>query len=79
VVAAVVYDLTAVLGVRSGLRKVAEAPLDQRGGGPGTHVPSGFLALILAPFGTGLVLTMLVAMFGRDFIGERRARRLSTR
>jgi hypothetical protein len=57
----------------------AEAPLVDRRGGPGTHVPNGLIAVVLAPYGTGLVLTMLVAMVGRDFIGERRARRLSTR
>ena len=73
-VAAVAYDLTALYGVRVGLRKLAEAPLDERGGTPRTFVPNGFLALVLAPFGTGLVLTMLLAMFRRDFIGERRAR-----
>jgi hypothetical protein len=77
VILAVLYDLTAVLGVRTGLRKVAEAPFDEKGGGPGTHVPSGALAFVLAPFGVGLVLTILVAMFGRDFIGERRAREAS--
>jgi hypothetical protein len=74
VVLAVLYDLTAVVGVRLGLRLIARAPLDDRKGGPGTHVPVGPLAFVLAPFGTGLVLTMLVAMLGRDFIGERRAR-----
>ncbi|MEV6847398.1 hypothetical protein [Actinoplanes sp. NPDC051411] len=77
VILAVLYDLTAVLGVRTGLRKVAEAPLDDKGGGAGTHVPSGALAFVLAPFGVGLVLTILVAMCGRDFIGERRAREAS--
>ncbi|WP_030438951.1 hypothetical protein [Actinoplanes subtropicus] len=74
---AVLYDLTVVAGVRTGLRKIAAAPLDDRRGGPGTHVPNGLLAFVLAPFGTGLVLTILLAMFGRDFIGERRARELS--
>jgi len=74
VILAVVYDLTAVFGVRLGLRLIARAPLDDRRSGAGTHVPVGPLAFVLAPFGTGLVLTMLAAMFGRDFIGERRAR-----
>jgi|SRR5882724_11927615 hypothetical protein len=74
VAGAIAYDLTAVFGVRAGLRKLAEAPLDERGGTPRTFVPNGFLALVLAPLGTGLVLTMLLAMFRRDFIGERRAR-----
>lgn len=78
VIAAIAYDLTAVLGVRTGLRKLAQAPLDERGGAPRTFVPSGVLALILAPYGTGLVLTMLLAMFSHDFIGERRAREIST-
>lgn len=74
---AVLYALTAVLGVRTGLRAIAAAPLDSRRGGPGTVFPNGLLALVLAPFGTGLVLTILLAMFGRDFIGERRAREMS--
>jgi hypothetical protein len=77
VIAAIVYDLTAVLGVRAGLRKLAQAPLDERGGTPRTFVPNGVLALVLAPYGTGLVLTMLLAMFSHDFIGERRAREVS--
>jgi hypothetical protein len=77
VILAVVYDLTFVAGVRTGLRKVAEAPLDDRRGGPGVHVPSGPLAFVLAPFGTGLVVTLLIAMCGRDFLGERRAREAS--
>ncbi len=71
---AVLYDLTVVLGVRSGLRKIAEAPLDERNGAPRTFAPSGLLALVLAPYGTGLIATILIAMFGHDFIGERRAR-----
>jgi hypothetical protein len=74
---AVLYDLTAVAGVRTGLRKIAAAPLDDRRGGPATFFPNGLLAFVLAPFGTGLVLTILLAMFGRDFIGERRAREIS--
>jgi hypothetical protein len=74
---AVVYDLTVIAGVRSGLRKIAAAPLDDRAGGPRTFVPNGLLALVLAPYGTGLILTMLLAMFGADFIGERRAREVS--
>jgi hypothetical protein len=77
VILAVLYDLTAVLGVRTALRKIAEAPIDKKTGGPGTHVPSGPIAFVLAPFGTGLAITMLLAMFGRDFIGERRAREAS--
>jgi hypothetical protein len=77
VVAAIVYALTAVLGVRTGLRMLANAPLDERGGAPRTFAPNGLLALILAPYGTGLVLTMLLAMFAPDFIGERRAREVS--
>lgn len=75
--AAIVYDLTAVLGVRAGRRKLAQAPLDERGTTPRTFVPNGVLALILAPYGTALVLTMLLAMFSHDFIGERRAREVT--
>jgi len=36
------------------------------------------LALILAPFSFGLVLAVLLSMFGRDFTGERRAREVTT-
>ena len=74
---AVVYCLTLVLGVRTGLRMVAQAPIDDRTGGPGTVFPNGFLALVLAPYGTGVVLTLLVSMLGRDFLGERRAREIT--
>jgi hypothetical protein len=71
---AIAYDLTAVLGVRSGLRTIANAPLDERSGAPRTFAPNGLLALVLAPYGTGLIAVMLIAMFRHDFIGERRAR-----
>jgi hypothetical protein len=75
---AVVYDLTVVLGIRAGLQKVAQAPLDERSGAPRTFAPNGLLALALAPYGAGLVATMLAAMFRRDFIGERRAREVTS-
>jgi hypothetical protein len=71
---AICYALTAIPGVLLGLRTVANAPLDTSRSTPTTVVPIGVLALALAPFGTGLVLAMLLSMFGRDFIGERRAR-----
>ena len=71
---AVCYALTAIPGVLVGLRTVANAPLDTSRSAPTTVVPIGALALALAPFGTGLVLALLLSMFGRDFIGERRAR-----
>ena len=74
---AMLYGLTAVAGVRSGRRAVAAAPLDSRRGGPGTVAPNGLLAFVLAPYGAGFVLTLLAAMFGREFIGERRAREMS--
>jgi hypothetical protein len=74
---AVVYDPTTIAGVRSGPRKIATAPLDDRSGGPRTFFPNGLLALVLAPYGTDLILTTLLAMLGRDFIGERRAREVS--
>lgn len=77
VAGAVAYDLTAVFGIGSGIRTIAGAPVDARGGAPRTFVPNGLLALVLAPFGTGLIVTILVAMLGRDFIGERRAREVS--
>jgi hypothetical protein len=78
VVPAILYDLTAVAGVRTGLRKIADAPLDDRTGAPRTFAPNGLLALVLAPYGTGLVCTLLIAMLGRDFLGERRARELGS-
>jgi hypothetical protein len=74
---AVIYCLTAILGVRTGLRMVAQAPLDDRTGGPGTAFPNGILALVLAPYGTGVLITLLIAMLGRDFLGERRARQIT--
>ncbi|MEU4245579.1 hypothetical protein [Actinoplanes sp. NPDC026619] len=77
VVLAVLYDLTAIAGIRSGLRTLAAAPLDDRGRIVGSAVPNGLLALVLAPYGTGLVLTMLLATFRRDFIGENSAREFS--
>ena len=75
---AVLYGLTALAGVRAGRRVIAAAPLTDRRGGPGTFFPNGLLAFVLAPFGTGLVLTILLAMVGRDFLGERQAREMST-
>jgi hypothetical protein len=77
VILAVAYSLTAVLGVRTALRQIAAAPLDDRTGAPRTIAANGLLALVLAPFATGLVLTTLLATFGRDFIGERSAREAS--
>jgi hypothetical protein len=74
IVLTVLYALTAVPGVLLGLRTVANAPLDTSRSAPTTVAPIGLLALALAPFGAGLVLVMLLSMFGRDFIGERRAR-----
>jgi len=73
-VLALLYALTAVPGVILGLRTVASAPLDTSRSRPTTVVPIGLLALALAPFGAGLVVVLLLSMFGRDFIGERRAR-----
>jgi hypothetical protein len=60
-----------------GLRTVANAPIDSSRSAPTTVAPIGLAALALAPFGTGLVLALLVSMFGRDFIGERRARSIN--
>ena len=74
---AIVYNLTAIAGIRSGLQKIAAAPLNDRAGGPRTFAPNGLLALVLAPYGTGLILTMLLAMFRQDFIGEHKARQMS--
>jgi hypothetical protein len=77
VIFAVLYALTALLGVRTALHMIADAPVDDRVGTPRTFAANGLLALVLAPFGTGLVLTFLLASFGRDFIGERTARQAS--
>jgi hypothetical protein len=74
IVLALVYALTAIPGVLLGLRTVANAPLDTSRSRPTMVAPIGVLALALAPFGAGLVLVLLLSMFGRDFIGERRAR-----
>ena len=72
-----VYALVAVPGFIDGRRRVAKAPIDNRGRAPRTAVPFGCLALILAPFSFGLVLAVLLSMFGRDFTGERRAREIT--
>jgi hypothetical protein len=66
--------LTAIPGILLGRRMVANAPIDSSRSAPTTVAPIGLAALALAPFGTGLVLALLLSMFGHDFIGERRAR-----
>jgi hypothetical protein len=78
VVLALLYALTAIPGVLLGRRALANAPLDSSRAATTTVAPIGALAFALAPLGTGLVLTMLLSMFGRDFIGERTARSMST-
>jgi hypothetical protein len=76
VVLGVLYLLTVAPGLWLGGRMVARAPLVEDP--PATVVlPIGLLALVLAPFDTGLVLVLLLAMLGRDFLGERRARAAS--
>jgi len=77
VVLAVVYDLTAVLGFIAGSRRVAAAPATGRGGAPRTFVPFGCLAFVLAPFGTGLCLAVLLSMFGHSFTGVELAREIT--
>ncbi|NJC69604.1 hypothetical protein HC031_07705 [Planosporangium thailandense] len=77
VVLAVLYDLTAVLGFGYGLRAVAKAPVIGRAWMPRVVVPIGCLAFVLMPFDTGLCLAMLLSMFGRDFMGEARARQIT--
>lgn len=77
VVLGVLYDLTAVLGVRTGLRIVAEAPHDSRLGLAGTHAPSGCLVFVIAPYTFAVVFTVFAAMLGPNFPGETRARALS--
>jgi hypothetical protein len=75
---AMVYDLTVLLGLRTGLRQVARAPDDRRGA-PRVVFPAGCLAFVIAPFAVGVCLAVLGSMFGRDFIGERRAREVTAR
>lgn len=70
------YLLTALPGVWLGRRMVARAPIIDAPP-PTVVIPIGLLALALAPFDTGLILTLLAAMLGRDFLGERRAREAS--
>jgi TRAP-type C4-dicarboxylate transport system permease small subunit len=77
IVLALLYALTAIPGLLLGRRTVANAPIDNSRSTPTTVAPIGLAALALAPFGTGLVLALLLSMFGRDFIGERRARSIS--
>lgn len=77
VILAVVYDLTAVIGFVVGLHRVTKAPADGRVAAPRTFVPFGFLAVVLAPFGAGLCLAVLLSMCGRQFIGEERARQVT--
>jgi hypothetical protein len=77
IVIALLYALTAIPGVLLGLRIVADAPIDSSRSTPTTVAPIGLAALALAPFGTGLVVALLLSMFGRDFIGERRARSIT--
>ena len=76
VVPAVIYDLTLLPGVWVGLRQLGRAPLNRRGA-PRVVYPAGCLAFVVAPFAVGICLAVLGAMFGRDFIGERRAREVT--
>jgi len=73
VVPAVIYDLTLLPGVWMGLHQVGRAPLNARRAARVAY-PAGCLAFVVAPFALGASLAVLAAMFGRDFIGERRAR-----
>jgi hypothetical protein len=77
VVLTVVYALCVVPGLLIGRRTIARAPLSDQSR-RSVAAPSGVIAVVLAPFATGVVLYVLLAMFGRDFIGERRAREAST-
>lgn len=76
VIPAVIYGLTLLPGVWVGLRQIGRAPLAGRGA-PRVVYPAGCLAFVVAPFAFGVCLTVLGAMFGRDFIGERRAREVT--
>jgi hypothetical protein len=72
------YVLTAIPGIVTGQRMIARSPLNFTRRRPGLVAANGVAAFIIAPFGTGVVLIFLLSMFGRDFIGERRARETST-
>ncbi len=69
--------LLAVLGFVAGRRQVARMPYNPAQAAPRTVAPSGCLAFLLAPFGFGLCLGVLVSLFGRLFPGEERARKLT--
>jgi hypothetical protein len=77
IIVGTLYALTAVPGFINGRHRVAKAPLDRRGRAPRTAFPSGCLALVFAPFSTGLTFAVLAAMFGPDFLGEQRAREVT--
>jgi hypothetical protein len=76
VIPAVIYDLTLLPGVWMGLHQIGRAPMAGRGA-PRVVYPAGCLAFVVAPFALGVCLAVLGAMFGRDFIGERRAREVT--
>jgi hypothetical protein len=75
-IAGVIYGLTLLPGIWVGARQVGRAPLNTRGA-PRVAYPAGCLAFVVAPFALGVCLAVLGAMFGRDFIGERRAREVT--
>ncbi len=76
-IAGAIYGLTLLPGIWVGARQVGRAPLAGRGGAPRVVYPAGCLAFVVAPFALGVCLAVLAAMFGRDFIGEARARELT--
>lgn len=75
-IAGAIYGLTLLPGIWVGARQVGRAPLNARGA-PRVAYPAGCLAFVVAPFALGVCLAVLGAMFGRDFIGERRAREVT--
>ena len=77
VLIAVAYGSTSLLGIRTGLRLVRRAPIDDSQERASVIFGGGIGALIFSPFALGLVLVILLSMLRRDFPGERRARELT--
>jgi hypothetical protein len=73
----VAYVGTAVPGFIVGRRRVRSQATGRPGYVPRTVFPVALIAFLMGPFDTGLVLAILLTMFGHDFMGERRAREVT--
>ncbi len=71
------YDLTAIPGFLLGRKQVAAAPAELQSRFPRIFFPAAVVVFLIAPFVTGLMLALLLAMLGRDFLGEHRAREIT--